>query len=66
MFEDRGRGSLRFQSQEFTKACEDAMGGMVERRMNASIITLGSFWYSAWVNAGLWISRPLRAAGCER
>ena len=28
------------------------MMGMVERRMNASIITLGCFWYSAWVNAG--------------
>ena len=52
VFEDRGRGSMRFPSQEFTKAYEDAMGGMVERRMNASIITLGSFWYSAWVNAG--------------
>ena len=43
---------MRFPSQGFTKAYEDAMGGMVERRMNASIITLGSFWYSAWVNAG--------------
>ncbi|MBK9758753.1 MAG: S1/P1 Nuclease [Flavobacteriales bacterium] len=52
VFEDRGRGSMRFPSQGFTKAYEDAMGGMVERRMNASIITLGSFWYSAWVNAG--------------
>jgi hypothetical protein len=28
------------------------MKGMVERRMNASIISLGSFWYSAWVDAG--------------
>ncbi len=52
VFEDRGRGALRFPSQEFTRAYEDAMGGMVERRMNASIITLGGFWYSAWVNAG--------------
>lgn len=52
VFEDRGRGSMRFPSQEFTKAYEDAMGGMVERRMNASIITLGCFWYSAWVDAG--------------
>ena len=25
---------------------------MVETRMNASILSLGSFWYSAWVNAG--------------
>lgn len=52
VFEDRGRGTLRFPSQEFTRAYEDAMAGMVERRMNAAIITLGSFWYSAWVNAG--------------
>ncbi len=28
-------------------AYEDAMGGMVEARMNASIMTLGSLWYSA-------------------
>jgi hypothetical protein len=28
------------------------MGDMGERRMNASIITLGCFWYSAWVDAG--------------
>ena len=52
VFEDAGRGTIRNYSHEFTKAYEDAMGGMVERRMNASIITLGSFWYSAWVNAG--------------
>lgn len=52
VFEDRGRGSMRFPSQEYTQAYEEAMNGMVERRMNASIITLGSFWYSAWVNAG--------------
>jgi hypothetical protein len=52
VFEDRGRGSMRFPSQVYTKAYEESMDGMVERRMNASIITLGSFWYSAWVNAG--------------
>ncbi|MCC7503486.1 MAG: S1/P1 Nuclease [Flavobacteriales bacterium] len=52
VFEDRGRGAMRFYSREFTKAYEDAMGGMVERRMNAAIISLGSWWYTAWVNAG--------------
>lgn len=52
VFEDRGRGTMRFPSREFTAAYERQMDGMVERRMNASIITLGSFWYSAWVNAG--------------
>ena len=52
VFEDLGRGAMRFPSREFTAAYEQQMDGMVERRMNASIITLGSFWYSAWVNAG--------------
>ena len=52
VFEDRGRGVARFYSREFTAAYEESMGGMVERRMNASIITLGGFWYSAWVDAG--------------
>ena len=52
VFEDRGRSGMRQYSREYTKAYEDAMLGMVERRMNASIVTLGSFWYSAWINAG--------------
>jgi len=52
IFEDRGRGGQRTYSRDYTKAYEDAMLGMVQRRMNASILTLGNFWYSAWVNAG--------------
>jgi len=28
------------------------MNGMVERRLTSSIITVGSYWYTAWVNAG--------------
>lgn len=51
-YEQRGRGTVQLYSKEFTKAYEDAMDGMVERRMNAAIITLGSYWYSAWVDAG--------------
>jgi hypothetical protein len=52
VFEDRGRGGMRTYSREFTAAYEGAMKGMVERRMNASILTLGNIWYSAWVDAG--------------
>jgi len=52
VFEDRGRNGMRLYSREFTKAYEDAMMGMVEKRMNASILTLGNVWYSAWVAAG--------------
>jgi len=52
VFEDRGRSGMPTYSREFTMAYEAAMGGMVESRMNSSIITLGSLWYSAWVAAG--------------
>lgn len=52
VFEDRGRGAMRTYSRDFAKAYEDAMLGMVEKRMNASILTLGDLWYTAWVNAG--------------
>jgi hypothetical protein len=52
VFEDRGRGGMRVYSREFAKAYEDAMQGMVQERMNESIVAVGSFWYSAWVNAG--------------
>lgn len=53
-FEQRGnqRSPVRTYSREFTKAYEEAMGGMVESRMNASILSLGNYWYSAWVAAG--------------
>ncbi|MBK8580337.1 MAG: zinc dependent phospholipase C family protein [Flavobacteriales bacterium] len=52
VYEQRGRGSVQLYSKEFTAAYEQSMGGMVERRMNAAIISVGSFWYSAWVDAG--------------
>ncbi len=51
-YEQRGRNTFQTQSSEFIKAYEASMDGMVERRMNAAILTLGSFWYSAWVDAG--------------
>jgi hypothetical protein len=54
VYEQRGnqRTPFRTYSREFTRAYEEAMAGMVERRMNASILSLGNYWYSAWVVAG--------------
>ncbi len=54
VFEQRGssRTLTRTYSREFTRAYEEAMQGMVEERMNTSILSLGDFWYSAWVVAG--------------
>jgi hypothetical protein len=51
-FENRGQQTVKVYSQEYTQAYDKMLNGMVERRMRASIITLGSLWYTAWVNAG--------------
>ncbi len=52
-FEQRGATMMRVYSQEYSKAYNDSLNGMVERRMRKSIIAVGSFWYTAWVNAGM-------------
>jgi hypothetical protein len=36
----------------YAKAYNKALNGMVERRMRSAILEVGSFWYSAWVDAG--------------
>lgn len=40
------------QCREFSKVYHDSMNGMVEDRMRKSIHSIGSIWYSAWVDAG--------------
>src|SRR5206468_12597489 len=39
-------------SVAYAKAYNKALNGMVERRMRSAILEVGSFWYSAWVDAG--------------
>lgn len=51
-FEDRNGIVVRQYSSAFTKAYNEMMNGMVERRMRQSIFAVASFWYTAWVNAG--------------
>lgn len=51
-FEYRNGQVIRQYSSAYALAYDQAMGGMVERRMRASIFAVASFWYSAWVNAG--------------
>ncbi len=48
----KGNKSAAVYSEEYSAAYSKKLNGMVERRMKASIITIASFWYSAWVNAG--------------
>ena len=51
-YENRGAMLVQTYSEEFSTAYHARLNGMVERRMRSSVQTLGSFWYTAWVNAG--------------
>jgi hypothetical protein len=51
-FETRNGIIVRQYSSSFSKAYDKLLKGMVERRMRQSIFAVGSFWYTAWVNAG--------------
>jgi hypothetical protein len=39
-------------SEAYTLAYQKMLNGMVQRRIRASILSVGSFWFSAWVDAG--------------
>jgi hypothetical protein len=51
-YEQRGNTTVQTYSYEFSQEYHKRLGGMVERRMKAAIIAVGSFWYTAWVDAG--------------
>lgn len=51
-YEQRGNAMMQTYSYEFSQAYHRHMAGMVERRLRQAIITVGSFWYTAWVDAG--------------
>jgi hypothetical protein len=51
-FEQRGNVTISTYSKEFCDAYHKRMNGMVERRLRAAIIAVGSIWYTAWVDAG--------------
>lgn len=51
-FEQRGNLTVKTYSEEYTQAYSNSLNGMVERRLRASILMVGSLWYTAWVNAG--------------
>ena len=51
-FEQRNNVLVRQYSSAFTIAYNKKLDGMVERRMRLAILSVASFWYTAWVNAG--------------
>lgn len=51
-FSERNNVVLKQYSEAYSKAYQDKMNGMVEKQMHSSILSIGSFWFSAWVDAG--------------
>jgi hypothetical protein len=51
-FENRKGVLVRTYSSSYTKAYQQLLGDMVERRMRASIHAVACCWYTAWVEAG--------------
>lgn len=50
--QQRGTRKVTDYSPEYCAAYNKLMHGMVERRMRTAILAVGSYWYSAWVDAG--------------
>ena len=47
-----GNRMVKDYSAAYSRAYQSMLKGMVERRMRSSIRDVGSYWYSAWVDAG--------------
>ena len=48
----RGNKYIIDYSVEYCRAYQKLLKGMIQRRMRSAIISVGSYWYSAWVDAG--------------
>jgi hypothetical protein len=51
-FTKRANRITKQYSLAYSKAYQDKMNNMVEKRMRAAILAVGSFWFSAWIDAG--------------
>lgn len=51
-FSVRGKIIVKQYALDYAKTYQNMMKGMVEKQMKASILAIGSFWFSAWVDAG--------------
>ena len=52
VMEQRGKRQVKEYSVKYSLTYHKMLKGMVQRRMRAAILAVGSFWYSAWVDAG--------------
>lgn len=51
-YKTKGRKQTKVYSKEYTLEFSKKLNGMVEKRMKAAVLLVGSMWYTAWVNSG--------------
>ncbi len=51
-YEMSGQTLARQFSEEYSRLFHEKLNGMVERQMRKSVFATGSFWFTAWVDAG--------------
>ncbi len=51
-FIERNNQLVWTYSDSYARAYHEAMNGMVERRMQKTILRVASYWYSAWLESG--------------
>ena len=51
-YETKGKQTIKVFSEPYAKAYHKSLKGMVEARMRSAILVTGSYWYTAWVDAG--------------
>lgn len=51
-YDKRNNQVIKQYSREYARAYHQQMNQMVEQQMRASVSAVGSYWYSAWVDAG--------------
>lgn len=51
-YNERNNRVIKEYSLEYSDAYHKALNGMVEKQMKKAILATGSFWFSAWVDAG--------------
>ncbi|MEO8886009.1 MAG: zinc dependent phospholipase C family protein [Mucilaginibacter sp.] len=67
----RGNRMVTDYSVEYSRTYQKLLKGMVQRRMRSAIVMVGSYWYSAWVDAGQpdlnkLIKQPLNQADIQK
>ena len=51
-FEMRGSAMVKQYSEDYSNLFNQKLNNMVERQMRKAVLAVGSFWYTAWVDAG--------------